>query len=229
MSNSGVRILIADDELAIRRYLRTSLRAEGYNVFEASTGEDTLQEVVIHRPDVLILDLGLPDLDGTEVVRQLREWSQLPVIVVSVRDQDSAKVAALDAGADDYLTKPFSLGELMARIRVALRHVAQSVTDESIFSTGDLTVDLARRLVKRAGKRVQLTPIEYDLLKVLVTHAGKVVTHHHLMQEVWGVRQEKPHVLRVHISNLRNRLEADPNRPRYIVTEPGVGYRLYLE
>ena len=229
MSKSGVRILVVDDELAIRRFLRTALHAQGYNIFEAATAQDALQEVAIHRPDLVILDLGLPDLDGTEVVRQLRQWTQLPVIILSVRDRDAAKVAALDAGADDYLTKPFSLDELMARIRVSLRHAAQGITDERVFSTGDLTVDLARRLVKCSGQMVQLTPIEYDLLRVLVMHAGKVVTHRQLLQEVWGTQEGKPHtLLRVHINNLRNRLEADPSRPNYILTEPGVGYRLHM-
>lgn len=229
MSKPGIRILVVDDELAIRRFLRTALGAQGYNIFEAATAAEALQEVTFHRPDVVILDLGLPDQDGTEVVRQLREWTRIPIIVLSVRDEDSAKVTALDAGADDYLTKPFSLGELMARIRVALRHAAQGMTGTGarVFSTGDLTVDLARRLVKRSGRMVQLTPIEYNLLQVLVTHAGKVVTHRQLIQEVWGIQEGKPHVLRVHISNLRNRLEADPSRPDYILTEPGVGYRLH--
>ncbi len=229
MSKSGVRILVVDDELAIRRFLRVSLRAQGYNIFEAATAEEALQEVAMHRPDLVILDLGLPDQDGTEVVRELREWTQLPVIILSIRDQDSAKVAALDAGADDYLTKPFTLGELTARIRVALRHAAQGLTNERVFSTGDLTIDLARRLVKRSGQMVRLTPIEYNLLQVLVTHAGKVVTHHQLLQAVWGNREGKPHALRVHISNLRNQLETDPGRPHYILTEPGVGYRLCLD
>src|SRR5574341_1987377 len=218
MSKQGIRILVVDDELAIRRFLRTSLGAQGYQIFEAATGEDGVQEIALHRPDLVILDLGLPDMEGIEIVRQLREWTQMPVIILSVRDQDAAKVAALDAGADDYLTKPFSLGELMARIRVALRRAAQVMVDEPVFSTGDLTVDLARRMVKRAGKLVQLTPTEYDLLRVLVTHAGRVVTHRQLLQEVWGMQEGKPHALRVHISNLRNRLEADPTRPRYILT-----------
>jgi two-component system KDP operon response regulator KdpE len=175
------------------------------------------------------LDLGLPELDGVEVTRRLREWTQIPIIVLSVRDQEADKIAALDAGADDYLTKPFGIGELLARMRVALRRVSAPGV-EPVFTTGDLTVDLGRRLVMAGGHEVQLTPTEYDLLRVLVTHAGKVLTHHYLMRQVWGVGyDDEVHILRVNISNLRRKIEPDPSRPTYIVTEPGVGYRLRAE
>jgi two-component system KDP operon response regulator KdpE len=224
MSEANIRILIVDDEPAIRRYLRASLSAHHYIIFEAATGETALQGAVAHRPDLMILDLGLPDMDGIEVTRRLREWTRLPILILSVRGQEADKVTALDAGADDYLTKPFSSGELLARIRAALRHAA-APTAEPVFTTGELTVDLARRVVTVAGREVQLTPTEYDLLRVLATYAGKVITHRQLLREVWGNEQET-HTLRVNISNLRRKVEPDPARPRYIVTEPGVGYRL---
>lgn len=228
MSEHGIRVLVVDDELAIRRFLRTSLAAQSYTVFEASSGSEALQAIPVHRPDLLILDLGLPDLDGIEVVKQLREWTQLPIIILSVRDREQDKIAALDAGADDYLTKPFGMGELMARIRAAMRHVAEHAED-AIFTTGDLVVDLSRRMVTVKGDEVQLTPIEYDLLRVLVLHAGKVLTHRQLLREVWGTGyEEDAHVLRVHISNLRGKIEIEPARPRYVLTEPGVGYRLQV-
>ncbi len=226
MSETGARVLIVDDEPAIRRFLRVSLSAHGYAVFEASDGQAALSAVVADRPDLIILDLGLPDLDGIEVTRLLREWTRIPIIILSVRGQEADKVTALDAGADDYLTKPFSTGELLARIRVALRHTGQSGT-EPIFTSGDLTVDLVRRVVTVTGREVQLTPTEYDLLRVLVIHAGKVLTHRQLLREVWGIGYEQEtHILRVNISNLRRKIEPDPARPRHILTEPGVGYRL---
>jgi two-component system KDP operon response regulator KdpE len=230
MSENGPRILVVDDEKAIRRFLQTSLTANGYTVFEAANGADALTAVVNHRPDVVILDLGLPDIEGTEVTARLREWTQLPIIILSVRGQETDKITALDAGADDYLTKPFSAGELMARIRVVLRRVANINQTESVFTTDGLEVDLARRLVKVSGQDVQLTPTEYDLLRVLVNHAGKVLTHRHLLREVWGMGYEsEAHLLRVNISNLRRKLEQNPARPKYILTEPGVGYRLHIE
>jgi two-component system KDP operon response regulator KdpE len=226
MSESGPRVLIVDDEYAIRRFLRASLTAHNHGVFEAASGQEALAAVVAHRPDVVILDLGLPDMDGVELTRQLREWSQVPIIVLSVREQETDKIAALDAGADDYLTKPFGMGELLARLRVALRRVAQPIT-EPTFSSGDLTVDFVQRLVTVAGQPIQLTPTEYDLLKFLITHAGKVLTHRQILQQVWGRGYEQEaHLLRVNISNLRHKLEPDPTRPIYILTEPGVGYRL---
>ncbi len=230
MSENGPRILVVDDEKAIRRFLQTSLTANGYTVFEAANGTEALTAVVNHRPDVVILDLGLPDMEGTEVTVRLREWTRLPIIILSVRGQETDKITALDAGADDYLTKPFSVGELMARIRVVLRRVANNDHTDSVFTTDGLEIDLARRLVKVGGQEVQLTPTEYDLLRALVRHAGKVLTHQHLLREVWGMGYEaEAHLLRVNISNLRRKLEQNPARPHYILTEPGVGYRLHIE
>jgi two-component system KDP operon response regulator KdpE len=229
MTETGPRILVVDDEQAIRRFLHTSLTANGYTVFEAATGQAALTGVIQHRPDVVILDLGLPDLDGLQVTTRLREWTQIPIIILSVRGQETDKIAALDAGADDYLTKPFGVGELMARLRVVLRRSTQA-SDEPIFTTADLTVDLARRLVTIAGQEVQLTPTEYDLLRVLVGHAGRVLTHQQLLRQVWGLGYENEvHMLRVNISNLRHKLERNPARPQFIITEPGVGYRLRVE
>ena len=226
MSQGGPRVLVVDDEPAIRRFLCTSLTAHDYSVFEAVNGQEALAAVLAHRPDLVILDLGLPDLDGIEVTRLLREWSAVPIIILTVQEQEAAKITALDAGADDYVTKPFGMGELLARMRVALRRAA-SPDAEPVFTTGELTVDLARRLVTVGEREVQLTPTEYDLLRVLVTNAGKVLTHRQLLRQVWGVAyQEEAHLLRVNMSNLRHKLEPDPARPNYILTEPGVGYRL---
>jgi two-component system KDP operon response regulator KdpE len=226
MTDSGPRVLVVDDEPAIRRFLRTSLAAHKYTVFEAADGQAALAAVIAHRPDLVLLDLGLPDSDGFEITRRLREWTTTPIIVVTVQEQETAKIAALDAGADDYVTKPFGMGELLARMRVALRHAA-SPAAEPVFSAGQLTVDLGQRLVSVDGREVQLTPTEYDLLRMLVTHAGKVLTHRQLLRQVWGVGYEtETHLLRVNMSNLRHKLEADPARPQYILTEPGVGYRL---
>ncbi len=226
---TGIRVLVVDDERAIRRFLRVSLEAHHHTVFEATNGQEALTAVVAHRPDLIILDLGLPDIDGLEVTRQLREWTQTPIIVLSVREHETDKIAALDAGADDYLTKPFGVGELLARLRVALRH-ATPREDSPVFTTGGLVVDLARRVVTVNGREVQLTPTEYDLLKLLVTHGGKVLTHHQLLRQVWGMGyEEETHLLRVNISNLRRKIEADPARPAYLLTEPGVGYRLRTE
>lgn len=226
MSDSGPRVLVVDDEPAIRRFLCASLTAHNYSVYEAVNGQEALAAVLAHRPDLVILDLGLPDLDGIEVTRLLRGWSAVPIIILTVQEQETAKITALDAGADDYVTKPFGMGELLARMRVALRRAA-SPGAEPVFSTGELTVDLARRLVTVGEREVQLTPTEYDLLRVLVTHAGKVLTHRQLLRQVWGVAyQEETHLLRVNMSNLRHKLEPDASRPKFIVTEPGVGYRL---
>lgn len=228
MTQPGFRVLVVDDELPIRRFLRASLTANGYSVFEAASAEEGLQSVINQRPDLLILDLGLPDQNGLEVVRQLREWTQMPIIILSVHDAEADKVAALDLGADDYLTKPFGMGELMARIRAAMRHVSD-LPEETVFTSGDLTVDLPRRLIRVRGEEVQLTPTEYDLLRFMVNHAGKVLTHRQLLREVWGRGyEEEGHLLRVHISNLRGKIEQEPARPRYILTEPGVGYRLQV-
>ncbi|MCL4300021.1 MAG: response regulator [Anaerolineae bacterium] len=225
-ANSGVRILVVDDERAIRRFLQVSLTAHGHAVFEATCGQEALEMVVAHRPDIIVLDLGLPDIEGIEVTRRLREWTQIPIIILSVRDHETEKIAVLDAGADDYLTKPFSVGELLARLRVALRHAAPK-GDTPIFTQAALTVDLARRVVTIDQGEVQLTPTEYDLLKLLVTHAGKVVTTPQILRQVWGPgNEDNAHLLRVNMSNLRRKLEPDPTRPTYILTEPGVGYRL---
>lgn len=226
MSEGELRILVVDDEPPIRRFLRAALSAHNYLIFEAANGQAALDAVIAARPDLIILDLGLPDIDGIEVTRRLREWTAVPIIVLSVREHETDKIAALDAGADDYLTKPFGVGELLARIRAAVRHAARSTT-EPIFTFGELSVDLSRRLVTVAGAAVQLTPTEYDLLRLLVNDAGKVLTHHQLLRQVWGPGYaEELHMLRVNISNLRRKIERDPARPRYIVTEPGVGYRL---
>lgn len=230
MTESSLRVLVIDDERAIRRFLKTSLSAHGYTVFEAASAQDGLDNVAVNRPDLIILDLGLPDIDGLEVTRRLREWTQTPIIILSVQEQEADKVAALDAGADDYLTKPFGVSELMARLRVALRHANQTSADEPVFIAGRLIVDLTRRLVKVNNEEVQLTPTEYDLLKLMVVHAGKVLTHQQILRQVWGVGYANElHLLRVNISNLRRKIESDPARPSYILTEPGVGYRLHTE
>lgn len=226
-TTTNQRILVVDDEAPIRRYLRAALSAQGFTVYESALGEEALQAVLSHRPDMIILDLGLPDIDGIEVTRRLREWSQTPIIILSVREAEQDKIAALDAGADDYLTKPFGTGELLARMRVALRK-QPSAANEPIFESKGLSLDFARRLVMVNEQEVQLTPTEYDLLKILVTHAGKVITHRQLLRQVWGDGYNDMHILRVNISNLRGKIEPDPSRPTYIHTEPGVGYRLKI-
>jgi two-component system KDP operon response regulator KdpE len=224
-------IVLIEDDPKIRRFLRTALVNNGYRLSEAATGSDGLIEVATRQPDVVILDLGLPDMDGVEVIRKLREWTSVPIIVLSARGQESDKVAALDAGADDYVSKPFGPGELLARLRVALRHAAGTSTGEdATFTVGDLRMDLARRQVFVGDKDVHLTPIEYKLLATLVRHAGKVLTHRQLLKEVWGPsRETEAHYLRIYIMQLRRKLETDPTRPRYLRTEPGVGYRLAAE
>jgi len=225
-TDSLPRILVVDDELAIRRFLHTVLSSEEFTLHEAENGHAGLAAAAAFRPDVILLDLGLPDLDGIEMIRRIREWSTVPIIVLSVRDREHDKVSALDAGADDYLTKPFGVGELLARIRAALRRSLQE-TPEPLFRSGELQVDLNLRKVTITGKEVQLTPTEYDLLRLLLTHAGKVMTHSQILKQIWGIAYlEQPHLLRVNISNLRRKIEADPSRPRHIITEPGVGYRL---
>jgi two-component system KDP operon response regulator KdpE len=227
MIYSGLKVLIVDDEISIRRFLKLAMNGQGFTVFEAATGESALIEMTMQRPDLLILDLGLPDVDGMEVTRRIREWSQIPIIILSVREQEEDKIAALDAGADDYLTKPFGMGELLARIRTVLRRSA-TTGSEPIFTQGDLYVDLASRIVKMNGEEIQLTPTEYDILRTLVSSAGRVITNRHLLQQVWGSGYDDLHILRVNISNLRHKLEPDPSRPTYIHTEPGVGYRLIV-
>jgi two-component system KDP operon response regulator KdpE len=223
---TNLKVLIIDDEEAIRRFLKVTLSSQGYTVLEAAAGNEGLATAANEKPDVIILDLGLPDLDGVTVTRLLREWTRIPIIILSVRGSEKDKIAALDAGADDYLTKPFGVGELLARIRAALRRAVQT-TNEPVFIKGNLKVDLARRLVTVSGQEVQLTPNEYGLLHALVSNSGKVLTHHHLLREVWGAEYgEEFHMLHVNISNLRRKIESDPTRPQFIITEPGVGYRL---
>ncbi len=225
MMLTNQRILVVDDETSIRRYLRAALGTQGLTVYEAASGMEAINAVLTHRPDIIILDLGLPDIDGIEVTRRLREWSQTPIIILSVREAEQDKIAALDAGADDYLTKPFGTGELFARMRAALRKQTSN-PNEPVFQADGLLVDFSRRVVMVNDREIQLTPTEYDLLKILVTHAGKVITHRQLLRQVWGEGYDDMHILRVNISNLRAKLEPDPSRPTYIHTEPGVGYRL---
>ncbi len=232
MPEQGPLVLVIEDEMPIRRFLRTSLIQHGYRIAEAATGLEGIGKATEQPPDVVILDLGLPDLDGLEVTRQLREWTNLPIIILTARGQEQDKVAALDAGADDYLTKPFGVNELFARIRVSLRHyaLAHQEAGESVFRLDQLCVDLGRRQVFIGDKEIRLTPTEYKLLATLVRNAGKVMTHRELVREVWGPGFEDDlRPLRVHMLQLRHKLETDPTRPRYLVTELGVGYRLRLE
>lgn len=221
--------LVIDDEPQIRRLLRVTLEANGYRVIDAATGNDGLAQVAQRRPDVVLLDLGLPDLNGVTLLKRLREWSRVPVIILSVRDREDDKISVLDAGADDYITKPFGAGELLARLRAALRH-NQGQGADAIFHTGDLEVDMAARVVRKHGQEVRLTPIEYSLLRLFVTHAGKVLTHRQLLSEVWGPKAvDQSHYLRVHIAHLREKIEDDPAQPKLIITEPAIGYRLLMQ
>jgi two-component system KDP operon response regulator KdpE len=224
-------VVVIEDEAQIRRFLRVTLHAQGYRLFEATTGAEGLVEVATRQPDVVIVDLGLPDVDGLEVIRRIREWSPVPVIVLSARGGERDKVTALDAGADDYVEKPFGTDELLARVRVALRHAAGGTRDaDAVFTVGGLTVDQARRVVTVDAHEVHLTPIEYKILTILVHHAGKVLTHRQLLREVWGpTHVEHAHYLRVYMGQLRRKIERDPAQPRYLLTEPGVGYRLFDE
>ena len=222
-------VVLIEDEPQIRRFLRATLSGQGYRLFEAATGADGLVEVGSRQPDVIIIDLGLPDMDGVDVIRRLREWTAVPIIVLSARGQERDKVTALDAGADDYVSKPFGASELVARIRVALRHAAGASheADEAAFRVGELQVDRLRRHVSLGGTEVRLTPTEYKLLTTLIRHAGKVVTHQQLLREVWGpAHTDQAHYVRIYMAHLRHKLEAEPARPRYLLTEPGVGYRL---
>jgi two-component system KDP operon response regulator KdpE len=229
MTVDGARILVIDDERQIRRMLHTSLSGHGYQVFEAANGEEGLLAAADQKPDIILLDLGLPDLDGVDVTRRLREWTRTPIIVLSVREREQDKVSALDAGADDYLTKPFGMSELLARIRVSLRHYGQS-NQEPIFQAGNLKIDFGKRQVLLSGSVVSLTPTEYDLLRLLIQHGGKVLTHRQLLTQVWGEAYEfQTHLLQVNISNLRKKIELDPNIPQFIQTESGVGYRFKPE
>lgn len=229
MSEAPVHVVLIEDEKQIRRFLRMTLEAEGISVSEAETGRQGLTEVSVRRPDLLILDLGLPDMDGVEVICQLRTWTALPILVLSARSEEAQKVSALDAGADDYLTKPFGTSELMARIRVHLRKRSNGAPETSmpLFQFGAVTVDFMHRRVTRMNEIVHLTPIEYKLLAALVRNAGKVMTHTQLLREVWGTgHAERSHYLRIYMGHLRQKLEADPARPAHIMTETGVGYRL---
>lgn len=231
-SEPGALVLVIEDDSQIRRFLRTTLTTNGYRLVEATNASEGLRLASAQHPDVIILDLGLPDLDGLEVARQLRKWTTTPIIVLSAREQEHDKILALDAGADDYLTKPFGAGELLARIRVAVRHlvlIAQGTT-EPVFSVGHLRVDLSRRQVFVDECKIHLTPIEYKLLTMLIHHAGKVVTQRQLLHDVWGPSYvDEGHYLRVYMGQLRHKLESDPARPEYLLTEPGVGYRLKVE
>lgn len=225
MTEQTSLVLVIEDEAQMRRMLRVSLSNRGYRLVESATGSDGLVQAASRTPDIVLLDLGLPDMDGLEVTRRLREWSKVPIIVLSARGQEEDKIMALDGGADDYLTKPFSVGELLARIRVALRHVVGVA--ESVFSLGDVRVDLGKRQVSVAEEEVHLTPIEYKLLTTLIKSAGRVVTHRQLLREVWGPNAEShTQYLRVYMGQLRHKLERDPARPKFLLTEPGVGYRL---
>jgi len=228
-TKSPAKVLAIEDDPQIRKFLRVTLTSQGYHLLEASTGEEGVRLAASHRPDLIILDLGLPDRDGLVVTREIREWTRTPILVLSARGREGDKVAALDAGADDYVTKPFSVGELLARMRVALRHAAEAASPgpEPVYRAGDLQIDLSRRLVHVRNAEVHLTPIEYRILAILVRHAGRVVTQRQLLAEVWGPAFEtESHYLRVYMQQLRRKLEDVPARPRYLRTEPGVGYRL---
>ncbi len=222
-------VLVIEDERPIRRFLRAAFDAAGFRFVEAATAAEGLAHAAMHVPDVIVLDLGLPDLDGIEVTTQLREWCTAPILVLSARGQERDKIRALDAGADDYVTKPFAVGELLARVRVALRHRAQAgpAAEDGILEIGDLRIDHGRRLVTLGGNAVRLTPIEFRLLATLARHPGRVLTHEHLLREVWGPAQTRQHhYLRVYMAQLRHKIEKEPSRPRLLLTEPGVGYRL---
>ncbi|HEY3821449.1 MAG TPA: response regulator [Polyangiaceae bacterium] len=225
-------VLVVEDEPQMRKFVRIALEANDYRVIEAGTAAEAIQQAVSYPPDVVVLDLGLPDMDGMDVTRRLREWSTVPILVISARGHEESKVKALDGGADDYLTKPFGAGELMARLRVALRHATASrEAPTSVVRVGDdVVVDLVKRLVHVRGDEVHLTPIEYKLLTTLVKHAGMVVTHRHLLEQVWGPgHAHQMQYLRVYMTQLRHKLEANPARPRFLVTEPGIGYRLKVD
>ena len=226
MTGDAASILIVEDEPPIRRLLRTTLIAHDYRVHEAATGAEALSALRHHRPDLVLLDLGLPDIDGLVLIGKIRELGPFPIVVLSSRGDEGAKVTALDSGTDDYVTKPFGADELLARIRAALRHRLQQQGAERVFASDDLSVDLMRRLVKRGAEDVKLSPKEYDILEQLVIHAGKVLTHKHLLREVWRDETVDPQYLRVYVRQLRQKIEADPSTPRHVLTEPGIGYRL---
>jgi two-component system, OmpR family, KDP operon response regulator KdpE len=223
------KVLVIDDELQMRRLLRACLEGNGYQVLEAQSGQEGITQAAQHPPDLVLLDLGLPDLEGVTVLKRLREWSRVPVVVLSVRDREEDKISALDNGADDYVTKPFSTGELLARLRVAHRH-ALPAAESPLFRSGELEMDLTARVVKLKGQPVKLTATEYSLLRLFVQHAGKVLTHRQILKEVWGPNYtEQTHYLRVYIAHLREKLESDPAKPQFILTEPGIGYRFMAE
>jgi two-component system KDP operon response regulator KdpE len=226
----AARVLVVDDEPQMRRALNAGLRGNGFDVLLASSGEEALDRAALELPDIVLLDLALPDIDGLDVVRQLRAWSNVPIVVVSARGEERDKIAALDIGADDYLTKPFGIGELLARLRVALRHAERAAgRSEPVIHDGDLTVDFGRRVVMRSGEEIHLTPTEYDLLGELITHAGKVLTHQMLLTRVWGpAAVNDTQYLRTYVNQLRKKIEDDPARPTRIITEPGIGYRYRL-
>lgn len=228
-NNHEIRVLVIDDDAGVRRFLRTTLNAHAYCVCGAATGQEGILQIANFQPDLILLDIGLPDLNGIEIIKSIRQWSEIPILIISVHDRDIDKVEALDSGADDYIVKPFRMGELMARMRVALRHVL-STCYEPIFANGDLQVDLATQSVEIRGQEISLTPTEYELLRILINHAGKVITH----QQLWNHIQNKNciadnHLIQVHMSNLRHKLEIDPSDPQYILTESGIGYRLHLQ
>lgn len=227
MDEAGPLVLVVEDEPQMRRFLRVSLGARGHRVLEAERGSEAVLIATGHNPDLVLMDLGLPDIDGIELTRQIRAWSAVPIIVISARGREEDKVAALDAGADDYLTKPFGVPELMARMRVALRHARPQAVSSPVFELGPLHLDLSRREVRVDGVEVHLTPIEYRLLELLARNAGKVLTYRQILKDVWGPAYgTQTHYVRVHMAELRKKIEADPARPRLLVTEPGVGYRL---
>ena len=226
MTGDAATILIVEDEPPIRRLLRTTLGANDYRTLEAGTGAEAMSALRHHRPDLVLLDLGLPDIEGLQLIADIRKIGPVPIVVLSSRGDEAAKVAALDSGADDYVTKPFGADELLARIRAALRHRLQEQGAERNFASDDLSVDLVRRLVKRGTEDIKLSPKEYDILEQLVIHAGKVLTHRHLLREVWRDESVDPQYLRVYVRQLRQKIEADPSTPRHVLTEPGIGYRL---
>lgn len=222
----GARILIVDDEPQIRRLLKVSLTAHGYDVDECQNGQEGINRAAVFKPDLILLDLGLPDMDGKAVVEAIREWSKVPIVILTARDQEKEKIAALDAGADDYVTKPFSMGELLARLRVALRH-AVTVENSPVLRCGELVIDLVARHVTRSDQEIKLTPTEYEILKILAQNVGRVLTHKQLLKAVWGnAYNEDTHYIRVYIGQLRRKVEENPSQPKYIITESGIGYRL---
>ncbi len=230
-AEQSFRVLIVDDEKTVRRFLKATLHSQGYQIFEATNGNEALEASVSSHPDAIILDLGLPDMDGADVIRKIRKRSKIPIIILSVRDDESDKIEALDAGADDYLTKPFNAGEMLARLRAVTRRLLPK-DENTLFKTGKLSVDIAKHTVELNGRPINLTPTEYDVLKVLLMSAGNVVTHRQILQTVWNKSEDMEgvsHLLRVTVSNLRDKLEPDPDRPTYVLTEPGIGYRLYTD